>query len=50
MVEYHKVQMARTEIKFTKELRAQFYLVTLQLQKEKEFMELKMTSSMTILQ
>ena len=47
----HKWQeLELTWAKFTEELRAQFYPVTLQRQKEKEFMELKMTGSMTILQ
>ena len=36
--------------KFTRELRVQFYPVALQRQKEKEFMELKMTGNMTVIQ
>jgi len=36
--------------KFIGELRAQFYSIALQRQKEKEFMELKMTGNMTVIQ
>ena len=35
--------------KFLSELRAKFYLVVVQRQKEKEFMELKMSGTMTLL-
>jgi len=39
-----------TWAKFIEELRIQFYPVTLQRQKEKEFMELKMTGNTTVIQ
>ena len=36
--------------KFLRELRAKFYPVVVQRQKEKEFMELKMSGTMTVMQ
>jgi len=49
-VKYKWQESKLTWKKFIEELRAQFYPVTLQRQKEKEFIELKMTGNMTIIQ
>ena len=46
-----KLQRPRlTWAKFCQELRAKFYLITVQGQKEKEFTELKMVGNMTVMQ
>jgi len=37
-------------VKFLEELRPKFYLITAQRQKEKDFIELKMSGNMTVMQ
>ena len=47
---YRRIGLEFTWSKFLEELRAKFHLVTIQRHKEKEFTELRMTGSMTIMQ
>jgi len=49
-VRYKWQEVELTWAKFIKELKVQFYPIMLQRQKEKEFMKLKMTGNMTIIQ
>ena len=49
-MKYRWQESELTWARFTEELRAQFCAVAIQQQKEKEFLELKMTGTMTVIQ